>query len=150
MTSQRICKSILTRCEGPPPVDDALTHSSTQNPPTQGALESKRDPGTLNGIRCEGPPPVDDALTHCSTQDPHPGPTLLWNPREIQAPGMGLEVRAHQHQWMMHSPRLRNGTAEYRQASQEKRPRQRNRVIGAHHRGTPEEQAATNNQQDSE
>jgi hypothetical protein len=46
--------------KGPPPMDDALTHCSTQDPPTQGALESKRDP-------CEGPPPVDDALTHCST-----------------------------------------------------------------------------------
>jgi hypothetical protein len=47
-----------------------LTHCSTQAPPTQGALESKRDPGTWNGTRCDGPPPVDDPLTHCSTQDP--------------------------------------------------------------------------------
>jgi hypothetical protein len=91
----------------PAPVDDPLTHCSTQDPPTQGALESKRDPGTWNGTRCEGPPPVDDPLTHCSTQDPptprtHP-PRVLWNPREIQAPGMGLDVRAH-HQWMIHSP----------------------------------------------
>jgi hypothetical protein len=72
----------------------------------QGALESKRDPGTWNGTRCEGPPPVDDPLTHhqwmihSPTVPPrtHP-PRVLWNPREIQAPGIGLDERAH-HQWM--------------------------------------------------
>jgi hypothetical protein len=73
------------------------------DPPTQGALESKRDPGTWNGTQCAGPPPVDDPLIFSPTVQPmtHP-PRVLWNPREIQAPGMGLDVLAH-HQWMIGS-----------------------------------------------
>jgi hypothetical protein len=77
-----------------PPVDDPLTHCSTQDPPTQGALDpptqgalgSKRDPGTWDGTRCEGPP--------TSGSSTHPL-RVRWDPREIQAPGMGLDVRAH-------------------------------------------------------
>jgi hypothetical protein len=60
-------------------------------PTPQGSLESKRDPGTWNWTQCAGPPPVDDPLISSPTVQPrtHP-PRVLWNPKEIQAPGMGL------------------------------------------------------------
>jgi hypothetical protein len=70
-------------------------------PTPQGSLESKRDPGTWNWTQCAGPPPVDDPLISSPTVQPrtHP-PRVLWNPKEIQAPGMVLDVLAH-HQRMM-------------------------------------------------
>jgi hypothetical protein len=41
----------------------AVLSVDREDPPTQGALESKRDTGTWNGTRCDGPPLVDDQLT---------------------------------------------------------------------------------------
>jgi hypothetical protein len=53
-----------------PPVDDALTHCSTQDPPPRVRWDPREIQAPGMGLDVRAHPPVDDPLTHCSTQDP--------------------------------------------------------------------------------